>query len=88
MEHVTPAVSSPPKFANASTRHGAKLLQPFARHLKYLDGDHRGYILLDVSRDRLQADWYHVATVERRSDEESKAASFVCEQGSSRLARN
>jgi alkaline phosphatase D len=87
VELVTPAVSSPPFFATASQRDAARMLQPFARHLKYLEGEHRGYILLDVSRDRLQADWYHVAGVETRSVEESKAASFVCEHGSSRLAR-
>jgi alkaline phosphatase D len=87
VELVTPAVSSPPLFASASQRDSAKLLQPFARHLKYLDGERRGYILLDVSRERIQADWYHVATVDSRSDQESKAASFVCENGSSRLAR-
>jgi alkaline phosphatase D len=74
-------------FATPSQRDAAKLLQTFARHVKYLDGEHRGYILLDISRDRLQADWYHVATVDARSDQESKAASFVCESGSARLAR-
>jgi alkaline phosphatase D len=87
VELVTPAVSSPPMFATPSQRDAAKLLQTFARHVKYLDGEHRGYILLDISRDRLQADWYHVATVDARSDQESKAASFVCESGSARLAR-
>jgi alkaline phosphatase D len=87
VELVTPAVSSPPFFATASQRDAAKLLQPLARHLKYLEGEHRGYILLDVSKDRLQADWYHVPSVDTRSVQESKAASFICERGSSRLAR-
>jgi alkaline phosphatase D len=87
VELVTPAVSSPPFFASASQADAAKMLLPLARHLKYLEGEHRGYILLDISRDRLQADWYHVPGVDKRSVEESKAASFVCEHGSSRLAR-
>jgi len=87
VELVTPAVSSPPFFGTASQRDAAKMLQPLARHLKYLEGEHRGYILLDLSRDRLQADWYHVPGVDTRSAEESKAVSFVCEHGSSRLAR-
>ncbi|HKE88109.1 MAG TPA: alkaline phosphatase D family protein [Vicinamibacterales bacterium] len=87
VELVTPAVSSPPFFSTPAQRDAAKMLQPLARHLKYLEGEHRGYVLIDVSRDRLQADWYHVPTVDTRTSEESKAASFVCEQGSSRLAR-
>jgi len=87
VELVTPAVSSPPLFSGGQQQRDlANAMRPFARHLKYLDGEHRGYILLDVTRDRLQADWFHVATVEKRSDSESKAASFVCERGSSRLS--
>jgi alkaline phosphatase D len=88
VELVTPAISSPPFFASQAQRDAAKVLAPFARHLKYLDGEHRGYILLDISRERLQADWYHVPSVSERSDNESKAASFVCERGSAHLARS
>jgi alkaline phosphatase D len=88
VELVTPAISSPPFFASASQAEAAKMLLPLARHLKYLEGEHRGYVLLDISRDRLQADWYHVPGVDKRSVEESKVAGFVCEHGSSRLARS
>ena len=87
VEIVTPAISSPPLFSTASQRDTARMLQPLARHLKYLEGEHRGYVLLDVSRDRLQADWYHVPTVDTRSEQELKAASYVCDRGSARLAR-
>jgi len=86
VELVTPAISSPPLFAGTEQRDLVRAFQPLARHLKYLEGESRGYILLDVTRDRLQADWYHVPTVTERSDRESKATSFVCERGSSRLA--
>ena len=43
-------------------------------------------MLLDINKDRLQADWYLVPTVDRRGAEETKAVSFVCEKGSARLA--
>jgi alkaline phosphatase D len=66
IELVTPAISSPPLFASAELKQRAALLRPLARHLKYLEGEHRGYVLLDVTRDRLQADWYHVDDVSRR----------------------
>jgi alkaline phosphatase D len=83
---VTPAISSPPFFASAELRERAAKLRPLARHLKFLEGEKNGYTLLDVTRDRVQAEWYHVPTVTQRSDAEAKAASFVCERGSSRLS--
>lgn len=85
VELVTPAISSPPLFSDAASRERAPMLRLVLPHLKYLDGANRGYVLLDVGRERLQADWYFVATVEQRSAEEKKAVSFVCERGSSRL---
>jgi alkaline phosphatase D len=86
VELVTPAISSPPFFASTQQRDLITSLRPLVRHVRYLDGEHRGYVLLDITNDRLQADWYHVATVAERSVLESKATSFVCERGSSRLA--
>jgi len=85
VEIVTPAVSSPPMFSTPAQREIATMLQPLARHLKFLDGDSRGYVLLDVSPKALIADWYFVPTVTERSERETRAARFVCEHGSSRL---
>jgi alkaline phosphatase D len=87
VELVTPAISSPPRFADETLRQQASLLRLVAPHLKYLEGDSRGYILIDVTRSRLQADFYFVPTVATRSAAESKAMSFVCEHGSSRLVQ-
>ena len=87
VELVAPAVSSPPMFSSATQRDAAKLLQLAAGHLKFLDGESRGYVLLDIAPDRLLADWYFVPTVTERTDREFKAAGFVCERGSSRLVR-
>ena len=86
VEFVTPAISSPPFFASAELRERAAKLRPLARHLKFLEGEKNGYTLIDVTRERIQAEWYHVDTVAKRSDTEAKAASFVCERGSSRLS--
>ena len=85
VELVTPAVSSPPLFTDPALRDRTAMIRLLAPHLEYLEGESRGYILLDITRDRLQADWYFVPNVTERSDGESKAASFVCERGSSRL---
>jgi alkaline phosphatase D len=86
VEIVTPAISSPPLFVEPGYRERTAILRTLAPHVKYLNGDDNGYVLLDITRDRLQADWYVVPTVTERTDRESRAASFVCERGSSRLA--
>ena len=67
-------------------REQSALLRLAAPHLKYLDGDNRGYVLLDVDEKRIQAEWYVVPTVEARTAEEKKARTFVCQRGSSRLS--
>jgi alkaline phosphatase D len=85
VEIVAPAVSSPPMFSSQAQRDVAAMLQPLARHLKFLEGDSRGYVLLDITPKALQADWYFVPTVTQRTDQEKRAARFVCERGSSRL---
>ena len=85
VEIVAPAVSSPPMFSSQAQRDIAMMLQPLARHLKFLEGDSRGYVLLDVTAKTLQADWYFVPTVTQRTEQEKRAARFVCERGSSHL---
>jgi alkaline phosphatase D len=85
VEIVAPAISSPPMFTSASQRDLAVALRPLARHLKFLEGESRGYVLLDITPDMLTAEWYLVPTVTERTDRETRAARFVCEQGSSRL---
>jgi alkaline phosphatase D len=87
VELVTPAISSPPLFANASMRDSTSLLQLVSPHLKFVEGEHRGYVLLDVTKTRLQAEWYFVPAVDVRSPAESRAAAFVCEAGASRLQK-
>jgi alkaline phosphatase D len=87
VELVTPAISSPPLFASASMRDATSLLQLFSPHLKFIEGEHRGYVLLDVTTSRLRSEWYHVPSVDARSPAESRAAAFVCEAGAARLQK-
>ena len=85
VELVTPAISSPPMFSSQAQRDVATMLRPLARHLKFLEGDSRGYVLLDVTPRRCR----RTGTSCRRSPsartEEKRAARFVCERGSSHL---
>ena len=86
VELITPAVSSPPLFADAAIRQMAPGLRLALPHLKFLEGENRGYLLVDMDAKRLQAEWYHVPGVLQRSPRETKAMTFVCERGSGRLA--
>ena len=40
-------------------------------HLHYVDGRYRGYFVVDLTRERLQADYFRVATVQERSTAET-----------------
>jgi alkaline phosphatase D len=54
-------------------------------HLHYVDGSYRGYFVLDLTRERLQADFYGVATVEERSTTEAFVRGFITESGRNHL---
>jgi alkaline phosphatase D len=82
VEFSTPAISSPPIFADGQGRERAAALKVMLPHLKFMDGEHRGYVLLDVNAERVQTDYFFVRTVDERSRDEQHAASLVTERGS------
>jgi CRP-like cAMP-binding protein len=53
--------------------------------LHYVDGRYRGYFVLDLTRERLQADYYAMATVFDRNTEERFAKGFISESGRNHL---
>jgi alkaline phosphatase D len=61
VELVTPAISSPPAGAPSSS------ILATHPHVKFSNQTSNGYVLLDVSPDRVQAEWYFVDTVRERS---------------------
>ena len=87
VEIITPAITSSPFFSRAGARERSATFRSASPHMKYMDGEHHGYVTLDVTAARLQADWYHVRTITERTADETRAASFVCERGSRRMVR-
>ena len=86
VEVTTPAISSPPIFgSDGQGRERAAALRVMLPHLKFMDGENRGYVLLDVTRERAHMDYFFVPTVNTRTDAEAHAAALVCERGSSHL---
>jgi alkaline phosphatase D len=54
-------------------------------HLHYVDGRYRGYFIVDLTRERLQADFYRVATILDRTTNESFERGFVTASGANHL---
>jgi alkaline phosphatase D len=54
-------------------------------HLHYVDGRYRGYFIVDLTRERLQADFYAVSTVLDRTTSERFEKGFVTETGRNHL---
>jgi alkaline phosphatase D len=76
-EIVAPAVTSP----NPLTVDRMPAILAARPHLKYVAGEHRGYVVLDITPERLQADWWVVPTVTERTSEERFAKGIVSEAG-------
>jgi alkaline phosphatase D len=76
-EIVTPAITSP---SSLTAQQVASILA--ARpHLKYLSGDYRGYVVLDLTPERLQADWWSVPNILERSPAEQFQKAMISEAG-------
>jgi alkaline phosphatase D len=79
VEIATPAVSSP-----AALGFGVLIddtLEFFNRHIRRIDMDHRGYVLLDIDDARVQADWFHLDGVKEDEGEASFAFAFEVRSG-------
>lgn len=81
VEIVCPAVSSPSPFQGAQGEERLAATAKTRPHLKYLDGKQRGYVVLDVTPGRLQADWWLLNSVKERNTEQHFAKGLVCEAG-------
>jgi len=81
-EFVTPSVSSP-AFADILVPGGrlgaAASERAFRwgnRHIRMVELRHHGYVVIDVTPERIQADWWHLDSVVRRAPAESFAGGW------------
>ncbi|HEX5687806.1 MAG TPA: hypothetical protein VFY73_27645 [Ideonella sp.] len=56
-------------------------------HFKYIDLTRRGYVLLDVTRERVVCEWWHLETVDAPDDRQTMAAAFEVRDDEARLRR-
>ncbi len=77
VEFVAPSVTS----FSLPFEQGATLIQAFNDHIKYVNLEPHGYIILDLNKQRTQADWYYVNTVENPSIVENYGAGYCTDSG-------
>ncbi len=83
VEFVTTSVTSP---GLDDTQGGiAAYLRNVNPHIKYIDFNRRGYLLLDVTAARTVAEWWYVDTVGSVSNVETFGAAFEVQAGSPRV---
>jgi alkaline phosphatase D len=85
VEFVTPAVTSPGIDDAAQAAGLAQQLRATHPHVQFVELFRRGYMVLDVDRDRAQAQWYNVRTITQRQAQEDLAMTMFTAAGESRL---
>jgi alkaline phosphatase D len=85
VELLAPPVSSPPLFLNRTLRAQLGLLRPTLPHLRYLEGDRCGYVLVDITNERLLAEYHLVPEVRVPGATISRAGAFTCMRGTAHL---
>ncbi len=87
VEFVAPAVSSPP--LGVAEGWQARPQQILARtpHLKYANFEDQGFVILDVTRDRVRAEYVYTDSAKVRSRRSRCAATFETRSGTNRVER-
>ena len=85
VEFVTPSVTSPfLTDRKAAEPRAAQGLETHP-HMRFIDLFHKGYVLIDITRERLQGEFWHLATITERRREERLAAAYFTARGNNHL---
>ena len=85
VELVTPGVTSPGIEDPAAAAEQAAGLRFLSPHMKFIELNKRGYVVVDIDRDRMQSEWWHVPTIRERTNVQSLAATLATESGANHL---
>jgi alkaline phosphatase D len=83
VEFVGTSVSSPG--ANDPTGSTAALLRSINPHFKYINLTQRGYLLVDITPQRVVGEWWFVDTVQSISNVQTFGTAFEVQNGTNRL---
>lgn len=87
VEFVTPGVSSPGIEDYYLAFAASFALKNSLPHMKLVDFFHRGYVLMDITHERIQAEWHWVRSVRRKTDIGFFARAFQTWNGQPGLQR-
>lgn len=73
VEFVSPSVTAPAEYVPTG---GTTTIMSMNGHIKYAELYQHGYIILDINKNRTQADYYYVNTIDYSSSGFSYGASF------------
>ena len=85
VEFVTPSVTSTSGWNPNTAADRVRQLLADRPHLKWVDGLSHGYIVLDVTRDAVQADFFAVPTVVEKTKDERFDKGFTTAHGAPHL---
>ncbi len=84
VEFVATSITSPG--LNDAGNNTANLLRSINPHFKHIDFNQRGYLLVDVTPQRVMGEWWTVDTVASVSNVQSFSVAFEVQHGSNHLA--
>lgn len=82
VEYVCTSVTSPGLDQLAPAQDAIRLVNP---HMKYIDLAQKGYMLFDVTPERVVGEWWYLSTITERGGSESFGTGFPVAAGSNRL---
>ena len=83
VEFVTPSVTSPGMDLGAGV--GASVIMAANSHIKWVNLDRKGYMIVDVNQNRVQSDWYFVNTIDTADSTAAWAKSYYANNGTTQL---
>ncbi len=86
VEFVCPSVTSP-GFPPVIAESGAATIMGASPHIKYAELRQHGYMILDVNKQRAQAEWYYVNQVLYPSTAQKFAVAYASSDGENRVRR-
>lgn len=77
IEFVTPSITSPSGWTTENAGERLRSAMASRPHLHWADGLSHGYVVVTVTRDAIQGDWFGVPTIEERTEKETFVKGFV-----------
>jgi alkaline phosphatase D len=81
VEWITPSVTSP----GSPISIGASIIKNINDHIKYVELSKQGYVLLDVNKNRMQGEFWHINTILFQGGTESYTEGFYVNNGERHL---